>query len=119
MKNFRDLKVWEKAHKLALDIYAATRNFPQEEVYGITSQLRRAVASIPTNIAEGCGRGTDSELARFAQIAAGSTSETDYLLQLAHELDYLDEGRYSELAKQAREVRKMLASLIQTLRTKR
>ncbi len=119
MKNFRDLKVWEKAHKLALNVYAATQNFPKEEVYGLTSQLRRAAASIPTNIAEGCGRGTDSELAQFAQIAAGSTSEIDYLLQLSRDLGYLDDQRHSELANRAIEVRKMLASLIQTLRAHR
>ena len=83
MKNFRDLRVWEKAHKLALDLYVATQKFPKEELYGLTSQLRRAAGSIPTNIAEGCGRGSDGELAQFAQIAAGSTSEVEYLLQLS------------------------------------
>lgn len=116
MKNFRDLKVWGKAHKLALAVYAETRNFPKEELYGLTSQLRRAAASIPTNIAEGCGRGTDRELAQFAQIAAGSTSEVDYLLQLSRELGYIGQDAYQELQNQTVEIRKMLAALIQTLR---
>ena len=116
MKNFRDLKVWGKAHKLTLDIYAGTKNFPKEELYGLTSQLRRAATSIPTNIAEGCGRGSDRELAQFAQIAAGSTSEVEYLLQLSHELGYIGQEVYQELQNQTVEIRKMLASLIQTLR---
>ena len=116
MKNFRELKVWEKGHRLALDIYAATQGFPKEELYGLTSQLRRSVASIPTNIAEGCGRGTDRELAQFAQVATGSASEVEYLLQLSEDLGYLDHQRSTRLAHQVREVRKMLTGLIQTLR---
>ncbi|MCH7576127.1 MAG: four helix bundle protein [Candidatus Marinimicrobia bacterium] len=116
MKNFRDLKVWGKAHKLALDTYAVTRNFPKDERYGLTSQLRRAAASIPTNIAEGCGRGSDRELAQFAQIAAGSTSEVDYLLQLSHDLGSMQQEGYQELQKRTVELRKMLASFIRTLR---
>ncbi len=108
--------MWEKAHKLALNVYAVTRNFPKEELYGLTSQLRRAAASIPTNIAEGCGRGTDRELAQFSQIAAGSTSEVEYLLQLVHDLGLLKQESYRELQNQAVELRKMLTSFIRTLR---
>ena len=118
MKNFRDLKVWEKAHKLALAIYAVTQNFPKEEIYGLTSQIRRAAVSVPTNIAEGCGRGTDRELAQFSQIAAGSTSEVEYLLQFSHDLGYLEVKSYHEIKDQTVELRKMLASFIRTLRAK-
>ncbi|MBW8042635.1 MAG: four helix bundle protein [Planctomycetes bacterium] len=116
MKDYRELQVWEKSHRLALDIYKATQNFPKVELYGVTSQLRRAAASIPTNLAEGCGRRTDGELAQFAQIAAGSASETDYLLLLCHDLQYIDDNNYAALSAHLVEIRKMLTSLIKTLR---
>jgi four helix bundle protein len=82
MKNFRDLKVWEKGHQLVLRVYEISQGYPKAEMYGLTSQLRRAAVSIPTNIAEGCGRGTDMDFARFLQIAMSSASEVDYLLFL-------------------------------------
>lgn len=88
MRDFRQLKVWAKAHSLTLAVYRATAAFPREEQYGLTSQLRRAAASIPTNLAEGCGRYGDAELARFVGIAAGSASEVEYLLMLARDLKY-------------------------------
>jgi four helix bundle protein len=78
MKDFRTLTVWQKAHQLTLAVYKATRGFPKEEMYGLTSQVRRASSSIPANIAEGCGRDGDAELARFFQIAMGSASELEY-----------------------------------------
>lgn len=99
MRDFRDLQVWEKGHRLALSIYRATNNFPKEELYGLTSQLRRSAASIPANIAEGCGRSGDAELARFMQIVMGSASELEYHLLLAKDLNYLDPLSYEELAK--------------------
>ncbi|MFQ5961877.1 MAG: four helix bundle protein, partial [Candidatus Methylomirabilales bacterium] len=74
MRDFRELKVWEKAHHLTLAVYNATTTFPRDELYGLTSQIRRSCASIPANIAEGCGRGGDAEFARFLQIAMGSAS---------------------------------------------
>lgn len=86
MKDFRKLKVWEKSHQLTLAIYENTSSFPQSELYGLTSQIRRSAYSIPTNIAEGSGRGSDAELARFLTIAMGSASELEYQLQLACEL---------------------------------
>jgi four helix bundle protein len=89
MKDFRQLKVWEKSHQLALAIYKATKEFPKEELYGLTSQIRRSSMSVPTNIAEGCGRNTDADFARFLQIAMGSASETGYQLILAHDLEFL------------------------------
>jgi four helix bundle protein len=79
MKDFQELNVWRKAHTLTLDVYRATRGFPKKELYGLTSQMRRCCASIPANIAEGCGRPGDAELARFCQIALGSASELQYL----------------------------------------
>ena len=80
MRDFRDLKVWNKAHQLTLNVYQGSSQFPSEEKFGLTSQLRRAVSSIPTNIAEGCDHEGDAELKRFMQIAMGSASETEYLL---------------------------------------
>jgi len=77
MKDFRELKVWEKAHQLTLSVYQVTRNYPKEETYGLTSQIRRASASIPANIAEGCGKAGDADLARYMQIAMGSSSELE------------------------------------------
>lgn len=90
MRDFRELKVWEKAHCLTLAVYRATTAFPRDEVYGLTSQIRRSCASIPANIAEGCGREGDAELARFLQIAMGSASELEYHLLLTRDLDFLN-----------------------------
>jgi len=92
MKDFRDLQVWHKAHELTQRVYRASTGFPKEEVYGIRAQLRRAAVSIPTNIAEGCGRGSDGDFARFLQIAMGFASEVEYLLLLSRELGYLQES---------------------------
>jgi len=117
MRDYHGLKVWHKAHELALSVYRATEAFPRAEVYGLTSQLRRAAVSAPTNIAEGCGRTTEVELARFLEIAAGSASEVDYLLFLARDLHYLDEAGYQTLQSQADEVKRMLGSFIRTVRT--
>ena len=89
MKDFRELKVWEKAHQLTLSVYQVSHRFPKEELYGLTSQIRRASASIPANIAEGCGKCGDAELARYLQIAMGSSSELEYHLLLARDLGYL------------------------------
>ena len=86
MKDFRDLKAWERAHPLTLAIYRATRAFPREELYGLTSQLRRGATSVSSNIAEGCGRGSDADFARCLQIAMGSASEVEYQLLLARDL---------------------------------
>ena len=117
MKDFRSLKVWEKAHELALKIYQITELFPKQEIYGVTSQIRRAAVSIPTNIAEGCGKDTDPELKRFLLIAMGSSSELEYLLLLVHDLKYIEEENYQSLQEQLIEIRKMLNSFIQKLKT--
>jgi four helix bundle protein len=97
MQNFKKLQVWEKSHDLTLKIYGVTSQFPREEIYGLTSQIRRACASIPTNIAEGCGRASSADFARFLQIAMGSASETEYLVLLAHDLKYLTADQHTEL----------------------
>lgn len=93
MQDFRRLTVWSDAHALTLELYGATRDFPDSERFGLTSQLRRASASIPANLAEGCGRGGDADFARFVQIALGSTYEVEYHLQLAHDLGYLKQQK--------------------------
>ena len=119
MKDFRQLKVWEKSHQLALAIYKVTKEFPKEELYGLTSQIRRSSMSIPTNIAEGCGRFTDADFARFLQMAMGSASETEYQLILAHDLDFLPSDSYEPLHNEVEEVKRMLAALLKTLRADR
>ena len=115
MKDLRELKVWEKAHQLTLAVYRATIFFPKEELYGLTSQTRRAYASIPANVAEGCGRGSDAEFARFLQIAMGSASELEYHLLLARDLNLLNSSDHNQLANEVTEVKRMLTSLIQKL----
>jgi len=97
MRDFKKIKVWEKAHKLTLQLYKVTASFPQEERYGLTSQIRRSAASIPANIAEGAGRDTQAELARFVHIASGSASELEYHLLLARDLGYIDPNIHAEL----------------------
>jgi four helix bundle protein len=99
MQDFRNLKVWQRAHALTLDIYRATEAFPQREIYGLTSQIRRAGASMGANIAEGCGRGGDAELRRFLLIAMGSASELEYHLLLARDLGVLSEDDHERLAR--------------------
>lgn len=119
MKDFRQLKVWEKAHQLALAVYKTTKSFPKEELHGLTSQIRRSSMSIPTNIAEGCGRNTNAEFARFLQIAMGSASETEYQLLLSHDLGFIDPEQYAILNQDVTEIKRMIASLLKTLRADR
>ncbi len=116
MKNFRDLTVWRKSHRLALAMYEASGAFPVEERYGLSNQLRRAAFSIPTNIAEGCGRYGDREFARFLSIAMGSASETEYLLLLANDLGFLHAEAHGKLSANTTEVKRMLATLIGKLK---
>ena len=116
MRDFRGLKVWEKAHHLTVAVYEATATFPRNELYGLTSQIRRSCVSIPANIAEGCGRDGDMELARFLQMAMGSASELEYHLLLASDLDLLKASDYDRLRSETIEVKRMLTSFIQMLR---
>lgn len=116
MKNFRDLKVWERAHGLTLKIYRLTKTFPTQEQYGITSQIRRAAVSVPANIAEGCGRGSDNDFARFLEIAFASASELEYLLLLSKDLELIDSSSHGNITAEVEEVKRMLYSLIQKLK---
>lgn len=115
MGNYKDLKVWQKAHQLTLSVYAATRGFPREELYGLTSQVRRAASSVPANIAEGKGRYGNAEFGRFLQIALGSACELDYHLLLARDLTYLDADVQQRMERDLDEIRAMLIGLIQKL----
>jgi four helix bundle protein len=115
MEDFKNLKVWTKAHVLTLEIYQSTRKFPRDEIYGLTSQIRRASASIGANIAEGCGRRSDPELKRFVQIARGSASELECHLLLARDLQFLTVHECADLEEQVLEIQRMLAALVQRL----
>ncbi len=116
MRDFHKLIVWHKAHELVIAVYRETQLFPKEELYGLTSQIRRAAISIPANLAEGCGRNSEIELARFMEIAMGSASELDYHLMLAKDLGYLFEEKYILLFDQVSEVKRILITYIQKLR---
>jgi four helix bundle protein len=117
MKDYRKLVVWEKAHHLVLLVYRITKTFPREEQYGLTNQIRRAATSAPTNIAEGCGRFTQMDFARYLQQAFGSIQEVQYLSFLSFELKYVDQDIYDALDKDINEVKAMLIGLIQKVRT--
>lgn len=119
MKDFRELKVWEKGHRMTLAVYRATATFPRDELYGLTNQIRRSCASVPANIAEGCGRGSDADLARFLKVAAGSASELEYHILLANDLGLLEARQYEHLTAAVTEVKRMLASFIQKLKADR
>jgi four helix bundle protein len=112
MKDFRQLMVWGKAHQLTLEIYRTTASFPREEVYGITSQMRRCSSSIAANIAEGCGRTGNGEFHRFLNTAAGSAVELEYFLLLARDLLLIPADGYGKLREDVLEVQRMLASLL-------
>jgi four helix bundle protein len=116
MQDFRNLKVWQKAHALTLNVYRSTQDFPVEERYGLTTQLRRSCASVPANLAEGCARSSNIDFARFVNNAASSASETDYHLLLGRDLDYLSEKMYLPLFEQVSEVKRMLNAFERTLR---
>ena len=116
MQDFHDLKVWQKAHELTLAVYRITAGFPRDELYGLTSQLRRSCSSIPANLAEGCGRNGNAELARFCSIAMGSASESEYHLLLANDLKLLQPQDYKDLAERTTEVKRMLAKLLEKLK---
>ena len=116
MQSFRNLKVWEKAHAVTLDVYKTSNSFPKSELYGLTSQMRRASASMGANIAEGSCRKGDCEFGRFLQIAMGSASELEYHVLLARDLELLQSSEYERLTNGVTEVKRMLASLILTMK---
>lgn len=113
MKDFKELRVWSKAHELTVSIYVITRSFPKDEMYGLTSQVRRSASSIGANIAEGCGRHSDGEMTRFLQIARGSASETEYHLLLAKDLGLLSVAEFRKAEHKLLEVQRMLTALVQ------
>jgi four helix bundle protein len=113
MKDFRNLKVWERAHKLTLLIYKLTKDFPKDKSYGLTNQMRRSSSSILTNIAKGCGRDSQAELNRFFKLAIGSSSELEYQLILAHDLNYINEKAYQDIVSELSEFRRTLNAFIQ------
>ncbi len=115
MRNYRDLQVWSKAHSLTLELYRVSQKFPREELYGITGQLRRAAVSIGANLAEGCGRRTSSELARFVRIVLGSASELDYHLLLCRDLGFMSSDDFTSSTAKLTEVRKMLTSFLSSV----
>ena len=115
MRSFRDLRAWQEAHKLTLAVYRCTKLFPRDELFGLTSQLRRAASSIEANIAEGCGRQGDGELGRFLHIALGSASEVECHLLLARDLEYISLTAYNDLQATVEIVRRMLTGLLQTV----
>ena len=118
MKDFKELKVWNNAYALSLAIYEKSRSFPKEEIYGLTSQLRRAAVSVGANIAEGCGRRSDREFVRFLQIARGSASEMEHHLLLARDLKFLTAQVHQEFEKKVMEVQRMLTSLVTAIEKK-
>ncbi|GMU24053.1 MAG: hypothetical protein AMXMBFR13_41300 [Phycisphaerae bacterium] len=112
MQDFKKLRVWQAAHRLTLDLYRATGSYPGEELYGLMRQSRESSSFVPTNIAEGCGRDSKREFARFLRIAAGSSNELEYQLILGRDLEYLPPPDFTRLTGQLMEVRRMLTALI-------
>lgn len=108
MRNFLTLEIWKRSHLLTLKIYKLTKSFPKSEIYGLTSQMRRSPSSIPTNIAEGCGRNTNPQFAHFLQIVSGSCSEIQYQLILSKDLSYISEEIFKELHSEIVEIRKII-----------
>ncbi len=115
MRNFQELTIWQRSHLLTLKIYSISKKFPKDEMFGLTSQIRRSSSSIPTNIAEGCGRNSNAELNRFLVISAGSTSELQYQLILSKYLGYISELIFKELHNETIQIRKMIYSYCEKL----
>jgi len=115
MRDFKKYDIWKLSHKLTLDIYKISNAFPKEEVYGLTSQIRRASSSVPTNISEGCGRSSDTEFNRFLTIAIASACETEYLLILSKDLKYINTEQFNELNSEVNTIKKKIYTLKQKL----
>lgn len=116
MKNFKELLIWQRSHQLVLEIYLVTKSFPKEELFGLTSQMRRSSASIPTNIAEGCGRNSDAEMSRFLVISQGSAAELEYQIILSKDLSYISLETFNKLSLELTEIRKMINTFMQKIR---
>lgn len=115
MRNFQDLLVWQKSHELTLKIYKISSSFPKEELFGLSSQIRRSAVSIGSNIAEGCGRNSDAEMKRFLVISTGSCSELECQIILAKDLGYIPDIIFAELSEKVNTTRRMLHSFIRRL----
>ncbi|MDK2771691.1 MAG: four helix bundle protein [Flavobacterium haoranii] len=116
MKDYKNFTVWQKSHQLTVDVYATLQSFPKEEMFGLTSQMKRSSSSIPTNIAEGCGRNSDKDFARFLIIAFGSANELEYQFILSRDLKFIEAEKVNQLLFQIEEIKKMLNSLILKLK---
>lgn len=110
MRNFESLNFWQRSHAFTIKIYKLTQSFPKDELFGLVSQMKRSASSVPTNIAEGCGRESVAELKMFLTIAAGSSSEVHYQLILSKDLSFIDERLFKELVTEIIEIRKMIYS---------
>ena len=119
LKNYKELKVWQRSYQLCLEIYRITKGFPKEETYSLTSQIRRAAVSIPSNIAEGYGRKTTPEYIRSLYIAYGSNCELETQILLSGDLGYIEAGKLKKLQNEIGEVERMLKALIKSLENKR
>ena len=108
MRDFHKLGIWQRSQQLTLDVYKVSKSFPKDELFGLKSQIRRAASSIPTNIAEGCGRASNKDYAHFLQIAIGSASEVEYELLLAHDLEYINDEAFNKLTSETIAIRKMI-----------
>ena len=118
LKSYKDLKVWQKSYNLCLDIYRTTKEFPKEELYGLSSQIRRSAVSIPSNVAEGYGRKTTADYMRSLYIAYGSNCELETQILLAGDLKYVEKGKLNKLKNDMAEVERMLMALIKSLSAK-
>ena len=116
MRDFHGLIVWQKSHVLTLKVYQVTRRFPKDERFGLISKLRRSASSVPANLAEGCGRGSEQDFARFVQIAMGSSTEVEYHVLLTKDLGYVSDNDFIELTDSVHEVKRMLTSLLKSVR---
>lgn len=116
MVNYKNYKVWQRSHNLVLKIYTITEQYPKSEQFGLVSQINRACISIPTNIAEGCGRETQKELIRFLYISSGSAHELDYLILVSKELGFIKKNIAEQFLNEIDEIKKMLAALIKTIK---
>jgi four helix bundle protein len=112
LKNYKELNVWQKAYKLCLHIYKVTKRFPKDEMYGLTSQIRRSAVSIPSNIAEGYGRKTTLEYVRFLYIAYGSVCELETQTMISCDLGYVGKERFQEIRQEIGDVERMLKAMI-------
>ena len=115
MKDYKKYLVWQKSHQLTLDVYKLSEKYPKEETFNLVSQIKRSSSSIPTNIAEGCGRKSDKDFSRFLYISFGSANELEYQMLLSKDLNFISAEDYEKIQLQTEEIKKMLSALIKTL----